>query len=71
MIDKEKAIEDLKMFYGYPPYHEGSNFVEGDGYFAASIRTKYKVKSLDELEKWVGFEKYHQAWKKAITSFPK
>lgn len=71
MIDKEKAIEDLKMLHGYPPYHGGGNICEGDGYFAASLRKKYRVKSIDELEQKVDFEKYHRAWKRVITNFPK
>ena len=66
---KRSLVEDLKMFHGYPPYHEGSNIVVGDGFFAKSLLRVYGAATIEELEKRIGFEKYHRAWGGALREF--
>lgn len=49
---KEQARDDLRKLHGHAPYNTPSNICYGDGYFAASLVTKYGM-SITELEKAV------------------
>lgn len=69
-IDKDKAIDDLKRLHGHPPYNGWSNTCYGDGYFANDIKQRFGM-SIEELEKAVGYQKYHQAWSRAMQNFPR
>lgn len=55
-MDKAQAREDLQKLWGLPPHNIPSNHCWGDGYFAASIRTKYGVE-IQELAKLVGIQR--------------
>jgi hypothetical protein len=67
-LDIEDAIKDLTMLYGLPPHNGGGNFLNGDGYFAASLEKKYAM-SVDKLIKATGFDKKLQEWNKTIKAF--
>lgn len=67
-MDKQKAIDDLKMLEGLPPYDGGSNHCRGDGYFARSLEQKYGM-SLEALQKEVGFDKIRQEWQNQRQKF--
>lgn len=51
---KKQAIDDLHKLYGTGPYTgDMSNICYGDGYFANSIKQKYGVGSIGELEEMI------------------
>ncbi len=68
MINKQKAINDLKQLRGLPPYDGFSNFCANDGYYAKSLERKYGM-SIGELEKACGFDKTIADWQRARDSF--
>ena len=54
-INKSQARDELKKLYGLPPYDRPGNICQGDGYFSASLRSKYGM-SLEELGRLVGVQ---------------
>jgi hypothetical protein len=60
-LNKEKAIKDLKMFEGLPPYDDGGNICRGDGYFAKDIERRYGM-TIEQLWKETGFDKIYKKW---------
>lgn len=66
---KKETIDDLKTYYGYPPYHVITNTLREDPYYLVSILEKHKAVSLQELEKRVDFDFYHQKRQKEIDSW--
>ena len=54
-MDKEKAIDDLKQFFGLPPHNVPSNINWGDGYFANAIEKEYGM-NWGDLAKLLGIE---------------
>jgi hypothetical protein len=66
--EKEEAIDSLKRLDGLPPYDGGSNFCQGDGYFAQSIQQKFNL-SLDVLAKASGYDQVKARWDSMRASF--
>ena len=67
--NQNKVIDELKMFYGYPPYDDGGNIVRGDGYFVRDLLMRHGAESLEALEKRVDFARFHRAWEDAKRRF--
>lgn len=44
-------ITDLSKFYALPPYNVVSNYVAYDGYFSASIKSKYPEELIEVVIK--------------------
>jgi hypothetical protein len=53
MLNVEKARDQLKKLYGYPPYDTGSNICRNDAYFGCAIEREHG-KTVEELEKITG-----------------
>lgn len=66
----QKAIEDLKMLDGLPPYDGGGNICKGDGYFAKSLEKKYHM-SVEQLRKVTEYDKIYDEWEKMKSNFVK
>jgi hypothetical protein len=60
-MNKRKAIDDLKMLEGLPPYDDGGNICRGDGHFARSLEKKYHM-TLEQLRREVGFDRIKKDW---------
>lgn len=65
-----KAMKDLKVLNGDPPFDNWSNICYGDGYFANSLVKRYGM-PLDELGKVCGYEKWSKAYRKAKAALDK
>lgn len=61
---KNKAWEDLLMYYGLPPHDVGYNIVEGDGHFAASLARRYGM-NIEQLSKGLGFDEKVLYWRES------
>lgn len=68
VINKEEAIEDLKMLYGYPPHDNPRNHCYCDGFFDISLEKKYGVDT-KELAKITGFDEMLSEWRSAKVAF--
>lgn len=52
-----RVPDDVKSFFGMPPFDVGSNIVFLDGYFFRSLRLRHHVKDPDELAEKFGISK--------------
>ena len=64
----QEIVDELKKLNGLPPYDGPSNYVRGDGYFAASLEAKYGA-SIAELEQAVGFDELRRHWEQTGRDF--
>ncbi len=46
----ERLRDDVRRFRGYPPYNDPSNPCVGDGYFAHSLKKKWRLSFEDILK---------------------
>jgi len=54
VIDKKKAIDELKRLNGHPPYNEWSNYCYGDAYYAMDIEKRYGM-TIEKLTEFVNY----------------
>ncbi len=66
---KEEIIDNLKAYYGYPPHHQITNTMWDDYYYKQSLLEKYKVDTIEQLEKRVDFGFYHKKRQKELDSW--
>ena len=66
---RKKALKELKMLNGLPPYDGGDNICLGDAYFGRSIR--HYGMTTEELGEACGFDKIYEEWEKQRESFIK
>lgn len=65
----QEIIDDLKIYYAYPPHHVITNMMREDPYYKISLLEKHKANTLQELEDRVEFIKYHMKRQREIDSW--
>jgi len=55
-FDSRDIPEDVRMFFGLPPFDTGSNQVYGDGYFFQGLKSKYGVRDAGQLARMFRFD---------------